>query len=309
MKFGITSITAIIIALAALCASASAQGNVDYWYARGLSLAGDGHYEEAVNAYNNAISLNPENAGAWAGKAVSLGYLSLSNKNTNAYNDSLNAYDRAIELYYNDTKNYASDANAWYNLGLILKDRVIAMQSGENLGVNSDGPMRMQYLEESLKAYDRATEINPKFVAALRGKGNVLYILGRYNDSLNAYNAAIETDSKYALAWYNKGLALYDMGRYEEAVQAYDTAIEIGPEYADIWYNKGKALAGEGNYNGAADCYDKAIKLDPSLAAAWYYKGKAFESLNLDAAASAAFDKAKNLGYTNTSEIDIWPEI
>jgi tetratricopeptide (TPR) repeat protein len=309
MKFGITSITALIIALAALCASASAQGNVDYWYARGLSLAGDGHYEEAVNAYNNAISLNPENAGAWAGKAVALGYLSLSNKNINAYNDSLNAYDRAIELYYNDTKNHASDANAWYNLGLILKDRVIAMQSGENLGINSDGQMRMQYLEESLNAYDRATEINPKFVAALRGKGNVLYILGRYNDSLDAYNAAIETDPKYALAWYNKGLALYDMGRYNEAVQAYDTAIEIGPEYADIWYNKGKALAGEGNYNGAADCYDKAIKLDPSLAAAWYYKGKAFESLNLGAAASAAFDKAKSLGYTNTSEIDIWPEI
>lgn len=71
------TITIIAIAFTALCISANAQETVDYWYARALGLGADGHYKEAISAYDNALQLSPNNAGAWAGRASALGSLAI----------------------------------------------------------------------------------------------------------------------------------------------------------------------------------------------------------------------------------------
>ncbi len=298
----IVAITIIAIVLTALCVSANAQDTVDYWYARALGLAGDGHYKEAISAFDSALQLSPDNAGAWAGRASALGSLAISEKNADELNESLEDYDKAIALYDDAIKRDPHDANAWYYKGTTLRDRVDTMRSGIDLGMNKDEQGIAGYIDESLSSFDKATDISPEFVAAWRNKGNVLYIMGRYNDSLQAYDKAIETDPKYMLAWYDKGLSLYQMGRYQEATQAYDNATKIGPEDADVWFNNGKALAGVGNYNEAVNAYDKALNLEPSLAAAWYYKGIAFDKLGLDSAAQAALGKAKSMGYTKSNE-------
>ena len=297
------AITIIAITLTTLCVSATAQETVDYWYARALGLAGDGHYKEAISAFDSALKLSPNNAGAWAGRANALGSLAISEKNTDELNESLEDYDKAIALYDDAIKKDPQDANAWYYKGTALIDRVATMQSGIDLGMNKDKQAIAGYINDSLSSFDNATDISPEFMAAWRNKGNVLYIMGKYNDSLQAYDKAIETDPKYMLAWYNKGLSLYQLGRYQEAIQAYDNATKIGPENANVWFNNGKALAGEGNYNAAVDAYDKALNLKPSLAAAWYYKGIAFDKLGLDTGAQAAFGKAESMGYTNTSKV------
>lgn len=292
----------IAIALIAPCVFASAQDNEDYWYSRALGLAGDGHCKEAIDAFDSALQINPNNAGAWAGKANALRSLGITEKNSDKINESLQFYDKAISLYDGAISKDPMDANALYYKGIVLRDRVIAMKSEEDLGVSGDEQGITRYIDESFNAFDKATGISPKFVAAWRNKGNTLYIMGKYNDSIQAYNKAIETDPKYMLAWYNKGLSLYELGKYQEAIQAYNTSIKIGPEYADIWFNYGKALAGIGNYDAAVNAYDKAIDLDPSLASAWYYKGLAFDKLGLDTGAQAAMGKAVSMGYKNSSK-------
>lgn len=298
----VLTITIIAIAFTALCISASAQETVDYWYSRALGLAGDEHYNEAITAFDNALRLSPDNAGAWAGRASALGSLAISEKNADELKESLEDYDKAIDLYDETVKKDPQDANAWYSKGTALKDKATTVQSGIDLGISENKQEIAGYTNESFDAFDKATDISPKFVAAWRNKGNVLYIMGRYNESLQAYDKAIETDPKYMLAWYDKGLSLYELGRYKDAIQAYSTAMKIGPERADIWFNNGKALAGDGNYDEAINAYDKALNMKPSLAAAWYYKGIAFDKLSLDAGAQAALDKAKSMGYTNSSE-------
>jgi outer membrane protein assembly factor BamD (BamD/ComL family) len=51
---------AALLAIAMLCASAMAQENTaDYWYKTGINLTGNGSYEKAVEAYENAIKLSP----------------------------------------------------------------------------------------------------------------------------------------------------------------------------------------------------------------------------------------------------------
>lgn len=298
----IIMITIIMMTSIPLCISATAGDSADYWYTRALGLAGDGHYKEAVNAFDSSLQLDSNNAGAWAGKASALGSLALSEKNKDDLNESLKEYDKAVALYDDAINKDSQDANSWYNKGIAFKNRAFIMQSGVGIGLKADENAVARYINDSFNAFDKATHISPNFMAAWRNKGNILYIMGRYNDSIKAHDKAIEIDPKYMLAWYNKGLSLYEMGKYQDAVQAYDNATKIGPEDADIWFNCGKALAGEGNYDAAINAYNKALNLKPSFAAVWYYKGIAFKNLGLDTVSQAAFSKANSMGYANKSK-------
>jgi tetratricopeptide (TPR) repeat protein len=288
-----------------LCAFASAQeGDSDYgskqanyWYQRGLEHAGSGSYGEALEAYNKAIELDPENVGAWDGRALALKSLSLSERDPNKFSESLKSYDKSIELYEDKIEANPQDINALYYKGMALTGKALTMKAGEKLNISSNKEDRVKCFEDAIAAYDRAIEIDPDYVTAWKNKGNVLYSLGKYNESLEALNKALELVPDYGLAWYSKGLTLYEMGRYGESVAAYEMALKTFPENAGIWYNKGKALYDEGKYDAAIGCYDKAIKLNPSFAEAWHAKGVAFEKLGLDTSANAAFDKAKTMGY------------
>jgi tetratricopeptide (TPR) repeat protein len=273
------------------------QGKADYWYKRGIELAGIGSYEEAINAYDKALDLDSENAAIWDHKAQALNLLAFSNSDVEKYNESLKAYDKAIELYNKSIQENPQDINSLYFMGLALSDRATAMRSADTLNISVDEQNVKEYFEDAFSAYEMATEINPKYISAWNKKGDVLYSLGRYNESLLAYDRAIEIVPNEGLAWYHKGLALSKLNRYEEAIEAYDNAIETFPEDAILWYHKGKAFFDQSQYDAAIDCYDRAIKLNPSFAEAWYCKGIAYEKLDLQTASSAAIEKAKNMGY------------
>jgi tetratricopeptide (TPR) repeat protein len=210
----------------------------DYWYNKGLILAGAGSYDEAYRAYDKAIQINPNNAGAWDGEALTLRALALSRHDLHEYNESLKAFDIAIEQYDKAIKAYPKDANNWYFRGLALSDKAITMQASVMFNISSDEQDKIGYFEEAIKAYDNATAISPKFAAAWKNKGNVLYALGKYNESIQAYNRAIEIVPDYPLAWYDKGLALNKTGKYDEAVQAHNKAIEKEPRNAFFWYKQ-----------------------------------------------------------------------
>ncbi len=273
------------------------QKKSDYWYKRGLGSSGTGAFEDALNSYDKAIQLDPENADAWSAKAFALRSLSISAHDPNEYNESLKAYDKAIGLYDDDLLANPRDVNLWYYKGLALGEKADTLRSALLFNISGHERDAIGYYEEAIRAYDNATELNPKYLTAWKNKGNILYSLGRYNESLEAYNRAIEIDPKYGLALFGKGLVLDELNRYDEAVQAYDGAIETLPKNAAIWYNKGNAFVGLEKYDSAIKCYEQAIKLNQSYADAWYNKGIASKKLGFDVEANASFSRARDLGY------------
>jgi tetratricopeptide (TPR) repeat protein len=91
---------------------------------------------------------------------------------------------------------------------------------------------------ESIKAYDKALEINPQNDQAWNNKGIDLGILGRYDEAISAFNKATTINSSYAEAWYNMGV-IYDLqGKYRAAIDAYNKATQINPEYQKALENK-----------------------------------------------------------------------
>jgi tetratricopeptide (TPR) repeat protein len=93
-----------------------------------------------------------------------------------------------------------------------------------------------------------------------RNRGVDLFQRGEYELALKAFDKAIEL-KPYFVAWNNRGLALAKLGQYEEALEAYDKAIELKPDYATAWYNKACAYSRKGDKENALKYLSKAMDL------------------------------------------------
>jgi tetratricopeptide (TPR) repeat protein len=168
-------------------------------------------------------------------------------------------------------------ADAWRNKGHILYDH--------------------GNYDESIKAYNKAIEIDPRDSLAWMSKGDNFKRQGKYDNAILAYDKAIKINPNSALVWSKKGAALMIKGKLDDAIKAYDKSIEIDPS-AIAWDNRGWALSYLGKYDEAIQSFIKAIEIDPTNASAWYNRGTALRAVHRKAEADIAFAKAKTLGYS-----------
>lgn len=194
---------------------------------KGKALSKVGKYEEAIQAYDKAIKLDPDDAVTWNDKGCAL--LDLSR-----HEEALQAFDEVIESNPQNTL-------AWFGKASVL----------DKLGKH----------EEALQACDKLVELDPQDASAWYGKGYVLNNLGRYEEALQACDKLIELDPQSDDAWFGKGYILNNLDRYEEALPFLDNATKIDPMSTISWYNKGVALDGLGRSTEAQACYDKAREL------------------------------------------------
>jgi len=80
-----------IIALTLLCVPAFAQTTAEEWSTKGVALMYQEKYDEAVQAFNEAIEINPQDADAWFNKGRDLGIQC-------KLDEAIQAFDKAIEI-------------------------------------------------------------------------------------------------------------------------------------------------------------------------------------------------------------------
>ncbi len=162
-------------------------------------------FEDALQAYNKAIDLDPKNVGALVDKSNVL--ISLAARTKNDSLDSL--YEEAGE--YINSALEINPLNPW-TWG--AKGSLLASQG--------------RY-DEALKAYDKALELNPQDKGIWLVKGQILAgNLGRYNESIEAYDRILQIDPNFGYAYKVKGDSLKALGRTSEAEEAFAKAKELG---------------------------------------------------------------------------------
>jgi superkiller protein 3 len=191
--------------------------------------------------------------------------------------------------------------------------------------------LNAQYkFDDAIQAYDQALEINASHIAALVGKGEALWNVGRYNESLKSFDEVINLSPYYVRAWVGKGVAFHGLGNFNESRRSYDKALEIDPKYAMAWNDKAWLLYKQDMYQEAVDYsdraieilnrnlaatidtkavaleklgkndealkwIDKALELDPTDSIVWIHKGDILKALGNQTGSEAAYDKAKEL--------------
>jgi tetratricopeptide (TPR) repeat protein len=194
-----------LLGIAMLTSCTLAQENTTgYWLKKGYELSLNGSDEEALQAYEKALQIDPENSLAWINKANVLYRLNRTSESSQAYRKALEIADNMIEA---DPRN----ATLWLEKGILLN----------NVGD----------IEEAVAALDNASKIDPKDDMAWKMKGVLLARdLQRYDDAVEAYDAALQINPEDGEVWNLKGDALKSLGRQAEAEAAYSKARERGYE-------------------------------------------------------------------------------
>ncbi len=134
-----------------------------------------------------------------------------------------------------------------------------------------------------------------------------------YEGAINKYQKAIELDSKFIFSYYNWGNILLLKNNYEDAIDKYDKAIKLNRENAYPYCGWGRVLLfGQGEYENAMEKFEKAIKLDPQLGLAYSGRGCCYVYNKQYKKAIKDLEKAVDLNpnnfedYLNICEVKIY---
>lgn len=184
------------------------QDDAEVYWDLGGALMRAGRLEEAIEEFDRAARLRPDEPKYQITLGVMLGMVG-------KYELELAAYDRAIKLRPASTMACALRGFALHN---------------------------SNHLEEALQAFDMAiglAEHDPEIPDEMRGdllaalqssRGSELGHLERYQESLESFDSAIALRPNHAESHHDRGVTLLNLGRRSEALAAFARAEQLQSE-------------------------------------------------------------------------------
>lgn len=163
-------------------------------YKKGLELANNNNYEEAIKYFDEAIKQEPDFFDAWRSRA----YLE---REEGDWEISLQNYNKALEID-------PSSAEVWFERAVL-----ISFMEGDD--------EYKQTKEDLIAAYnDLIKNCVPDdcyYPLAIYLRSGELYLIGKYEESLESYNLALKVNPNDENAWEEKGNVLEKLGRFNES--------------------------------------------------------------------------------------------
>ena len=218
------------------------------------------NYQEAVNHYNNGIKSNPDDACLFNNRG--LAYYSLE-----LYDKAISDYDKAIELrsdfvdaYYNrglayfrkgssynlePRKKAIEDftkaielkpdfADAYYNRAVTCTEQIHYHHKYGTIPPKFPSE-DMENYNRALADYTRALDLDPSYILAYQGRGNLFYRHGDWNLANKEYDIILNRQKEILMKVGDVGLAgVYNSrgrnhlaaGKLEEAISDFTRAVE-----------------------------------------------------------------------------------
>lgn len=190
-------------------------------------------YDDAIEHYQKAISLNPD--AEWTSIVC-----------------------QALGSIYAEQKGNIEAAVSTYQSGIILDP------SNYDLYVSLGDIYMAEYdLDKAIRAYCDAITLNPEEFRAYSKVGIALWEKDYLEEALVAYHKAVELKPDNEFAQNNLGILYLDgLMDAEEALEYFEEAISLNPNYTLAYFNAGRASQEMGFTNDAANYYQMAIDLN-----------------------------------------------
>jgi tetratricopeptide (TPR) repeat protein len=194
-----------------------------------------GNIDEAVSAYQCAISLSPESEFLWN----NLGQLLAKNERNE---EAINAFKKALSCSPRDFLSWDGIGHIYIKLGLC---------------------------QNAISAFEKALEIAPYYESAWAGIGKAYLESGQLEKGEGSLRKAVELNAHLIGAWINLGNCYAQQERDLDAIAVYHRAIEFNPQSVEIWDELGKLHLQKQNYAESISALQKVISLDPHYSEAY----------------------------------------
>ena len=223
-----------------------------------------GQKDMAIEAYSNAIHLNPRDARAYNNRGVDYGE---KGEGDLAIKD----FDKAIDL----KPDYDL---AYNNRGAVYR------RKGEH--------------DLAIKDCNKAIRLKPDYAEPYSNRGAAYRNKGDYDRAIKDYGRAIKLKTKFCSSILQIAvLRTMKKENWISAIKDYGKAIALNPKLAHPYNNRGNVYLRKGNFDSAIEDYSKAIELNPGLGLAYYNRAEAWLHLKeWDKAKADLTDRLSQLG-------------
>jgi tetratricopeptide (TPR) repeat protein len=265
---------------------------------------------DSIQAYQEALRLDPEDSSLWAELARTQTYssalLATDETRLNRMTEALASIDRAKELNPDDsmvravralildwiaTNPLTSDDDRVGYLGQAKEEAVRA------LDLNSQNSLALTYYAEVLldqqnwlqsqQIIEEAIAQDPSSMDVHRVYANVLESLGRYRDSITEFEKAAEINPNLTFLYIRIGYTYRHLQVFDQALDYFSRAASIndqnGVNDPSPYIGIAKTYAQQGQFFVAARNAEKALSFDPTNADTYgqlgiiYIKSRNFE--------------------------------
>jgi tetratricopeptide (TPR) repeat protein len=116
-----------------------------------------------------------------------------------------------------------------------------------------------------LKDIDRLIRMQPDTSVNYILKGQMLYSMEKYEDSFKAFERATSLDPKRPDVWGMKAGSLAKMTKYDDAIVAANKGLDLAPNNPTNIYNRACIYSLKGDKANALTDLAKAISMNPSF--------------------------------------------
>ncbi len=201
--------------------------NAAYWFNKGMLKYRTQNHQEAMEAYNKAIEIDPHYASAYAGRAAIYNH-------SGKYPQALKESEQAIKL----APNLA-------------------------LGFNTRGSAHvgLHNYPQAIEDLNRAMELAPKWAWPYCNRSWAYFMLKNYHQALEDADRAIELDPTLPQAHFRRGRALLSTNNLQDALKSFDKTVQLDPTFSWAYLQRGHSLARLGKTEEAVEDFKRAANL------------------------------------------------
>lgn len=241
-----------------------------FWNIMGVSASQLEMHDIAIQAYNNAITLNSDFSEAYFNMGITF-------TKQGKFDEAINAYRKTVSLNPNHIDAYNNMSNIYLQHGKLneaieglkkaLSIRPTFAEAHNNLGLIY---LRQEKIKQALEAFQKTISLNPKHAAAHNNMGCILRDTGKFNEAEEIFKKSVSLKPNYAQAYNNLGICYQFQDKLDEAIETYNTCILLKPDYAYALNNLAGCYKNKGNFEEALNTYEKALLKKPDYPEAYY---------------------------------------
>ncbi len=217
-------------------------GNAKLFNNVGHSLENVAKYEEALEYFQAAVRVQPDDIGAHINIGRSYNHMGKLHQAELAYLQAKSLLPKPKKGESYQARVAPNHLNVFLNLATLI----------------SKNESR---LEEADYLYRQAISMRSDYTQAYINRGDILIKLNRTKEAQEVYERALAFDNTNADIYYNLGVVLLEQGRHKEALAYLNMALELDPDHSQALLNSAMLIQETGNSNLRNTALDRLHRL------------------------------------------------
>lgn len=194
------------------------------YYNQGYAFAKQGQYQQAIDEFNEAIHLQPDNFKAYNSRGSAYNNLGKSQRAVADYNEAIRLKPDYADAYHNRGAAYASIGQ--YQLAIEDFSEAIHLKPKDAIFYNDRGSTFLYLAEHQ---HDEDSRLEPEFAQSYYSRKTFSGVkIGYIQQAIADFNEAVRLKPNYADAYNNRGSIYLLQGKEEVGCRDLRKACELG---------------------------------------------------------------------------------